>query len=138
MSTLAQVMDHETGFVRGFVLPACQKRWLEFLSKPKRRIAFLHRLADDKDFDSHFRLPIPPAQQTPEGIAALLHELHAPASCQLISEMSGIDREDMPLMAALQLVIGARLGTVISCIPGKLAYYEGESPRNRYVLFRAK
>jgi hypothetical protein len=40
----------------------------------------------------------------------------------------------MDLLAALELVIGSGLGTVISCIPGKLAYYEGELPGDRYVL----
>src|SRR5690349_7654064 len=115
-------MDHETGFVATFVLPDYQPRWLEFLSKPKRRSSFLHRLADDRDFDSRLRVPIPPAYQTPECVAAQFKKLHAPAACHLISEQTELDGRDMDLLAALEMVIGSGLGTVISCIPGKLAY----------------
>jgi hypothetical protein len=129
-------MDHEAGFVATFVLPECQARWLEFLSKPKRRNAFLHRLADDRDFESRFRVPISPAHQTPELVAAQLEKLHAPRVCHLISEQSEVDGRDMDLLEALELVIGCGLGTVISCLPGELAYYEGEMPRDRYVLHR--
>ena len=129
-------MDHETRFIEAFVLPDCQRRWLEFLSKPKRRSSFLHRLADDRDFDSRFRVLISPDQQTPDCVAAQLQKLNAPASCHLISEQTELDGREMDLLAALQLVIGSGLGTVISCIPGKLAYYEGEIPRDRYVLYR--
>jgi len=127
-------MSHETEFVETFILSDCQSRWLEFLNKPKRRSSFLHRLADDRDLDSRFRVPISPAQQTPECVATQLHKLRAPASCHVISEMTDLDGRNMDLIAALQLVIGSGLGTVISCIPGKLAYYEGEMPRDRYVL----
>jgi hypothetical protein len=131
-------MDHETQFVAAFILPDCQPRWLEFLSKPKRRSSFLHRLADDRDFDNRCRVPISPAQQTPELVAAQLRKLDAPKACHLISEQPERDGRDMELLAALELVIGSGLGTVISCIPGKLAYYEGETPRHRYVLHRRK
>ena len=123
-------------FVATFVLPDCQPRWLDFLSKPKRRSSFLHRLADDRDFDSRLRVPIPPSYQTPESVAAQLQKLHAPTACHLISEQTELDGRDMDLLAALELVIGSGLGTVISCIPGKLAYYEGEMPGDRYVLHR--
>ena len=27
-------------------------------------------------------------------------------------------------------------GTLICCVPGKLAYYEGEAPKNRFILSR--
>ena len=27
-------------------------------------------------------------------------------------------------------------GTIISCVPGRLAYFEGEAPKNRFILQR--
>src|SRR5580693_9463471 len=108
-------MNHETKFVETFVLADCQARWLEFLSKPKRRGSFLHRLADDRDLDGRFRVPVLPVQQSPEGIAFQLRKLHASTSCHVISEMADLDGRDMDLIAALQLVVGSGLGTIISC-----------------------
>jgi hypothetical protein len=40
----------------------------------------------------------------------------------------------MDLGAALEETIGYQMGTFISCIPGKLAYFDDES--SRYILER--
>jgi hypothetical protein len=42
----------------------------------------------------------------------------------------------MPLDAALEGVYCGDMGAIISCIPGKLAYYEGEDHGERYILDR--
>ncbi len=39
----------------------------------------------------------------------------------------------MDLGVALSETVGYGMGTVISCIPGQLGYFEGES-RERYIL----
>jgi len=39
----------------------------------------------------------------------------------------------MGLLDALKSVVGYGMGTVISCIPGRLGYFEGEF-RERYIL----
>jgi hypothetical protein len=41
-----------------------------------------------------------------------------------------------PLADALSRVIGAGYGTFLSCVPGKLGYYEAETPGERYFLIR--
>ena len=43
----------------------------------------------------------------------------------------------MPLHDALNDVVGSSDGTFVSCIPGKLAYFEGEEPNERYILERS-
>ena len=45
------------------------------------------------------------------------------------------DGEDMDLLTALEQVVGYGAGTVLWCIPGKLAYFEGEI-RERFLLVR--
>lgn len=42
----------------------------------------------------------------------------------------------MDLSDALIQVIGRGQGTFISCIPGELAYFEGEEPRERHICRR--
>jgi hypothetical protein len=41
----------------------------------------------------------------------------------------------MELLAALKQIVGNGTGTVLSCIPGRLAYFEGEI-RERFLLVR--
>jgi hypothetical protein len=40
----------------------------------------------------------------------------------------------MALAEALEAVVGGGFGTLISCIPGRLGYFEGELPRDRKLL----
>jgi len=45
------------------------------------------------------------------------------------------DGEEVKLLSALKQVVGHGIGTVLSCVPGKLAYFEGEI-RERFLLVR--
>jgi hypothetical protein len=67
--------------------------------------------------------------QKPEDIAKLLKQKGAPDVCFVVSEDSNLDRQQLPLLAALEQVVGYGMGTFISCIPGKLAYFEDEEQR---------
>jgi len=45
----------------------------------------------------------------------------------------------MPLLSALENVVGLGMPSIISCIPGKLAYFKSEQgygPPPRYILKR--
>ncbi len=44
----------------------------------------------------------------------------------------------MLLTDALAAVVGRGFGTILVCIPGSLAYYEGEDPGERYILERPR
>ena len=127
-------MEHEAAFIRSFVLPEKQSRWSELLLNPRRREVFLHRLADASDLNTKFKVSIPPSQQTVEGIQGLLRRRGAPGRCHVISESIDIDGKELSLGEALAEVLGQGMGSILSCIPGKLAYYEGEMPSDRYIL----
>ncbi len=55
----------------------------------------------------------------------------APTNCYVMSER--IDGIEMELLAALEEVVGNGNGAILSCIPGRLGYFEGEW-RERYIL----
>lgn len=42
----------------------------------------------------------------------------------------------MPLDEALRAVVGRGMGAFVSCVPGRLAYFESEEPGSRYLLHR--
>lgn len=115
-------------------MPEKQSRWLELLPNPKRRNIFLHRLTDDRDFNPKFRVAIIPSQQNPDCVERILKQNGAPEKCYVISESPNIDGKEMPLREAIEEVLGYGLGSLLSCIPGSLVYYEGEMPNDRYIL----
>lgn len=77
--------------------------------------------------------PIQPRYHHPPDVAHMLQGMGAPESCYFIGGEH--DGQDVPLLAALEEVVGYGTGTVLSCIPGKLAYFEGEV-RERFLLVR--
>jgi len=46
-----------------------------------------------------------------------------------MSEDSEIDGRELDLREALEHVSGRQIGTILSCVPGKLAYFESEDER---------
>jgi hypothetical protein len=53
-----------------------------------------------------------------------------------VSEIEELDGRILPLSNALNATFGMGLGTVLSCIPGALAYFEGERPGDRAIFER--
>lgn len=52
----------------------------------------------------------------------------------MISENPQLDARRVSLDVALEQVIGHGMGTLLSCVPGALAYFEGEEPGIRCIL----
>jgi hypothetical protein len=69
-------------------------------------------------------------------VECALRSRGAGATCYVISEAAGLDAKRLPLREALDRVIGYGMGTLLSCVPGKLAFYEGEGPSDRCILER--
>ena len=127
-------MDHETALVNAFILPARRARFLKFLPNPKRRREVLNRLYHLRDLDPRFLVEIRPSDQNAEAIAALLQKRGAPAQCHVISTDSQLDGRELPLREVLNQIVGSGEGTLVSCIAGKLGYFEGESLNDRVIL----
>jgi hypothetical protein len=128
---------HEQAFVESFVQRDRRERTLLCLANLRKRPKFLEWLMDHAD---HILMPecirgIKPNEQHPDPIYAILRRLGAPDSCHLISEHRDFDGKEMDLLAALKEIIGNGdgMGTVISCLPGRLGYLEGEW-KERYIL----
>jgi hypothetical protein len=64
-----------------------------------------------------------------------LVNMGAPKMCYVLSTDSNIDRQTLPLSRVLQSIVGGgNHGTLLSCVPGRLGYFEGESPGERFIL----
>jgi hypothetical protein len=127
--------EHEEGLVRAFVIRSKQERMLELLRKPKRRRDVLVTLPHFRDLDPRFAR-IVPQPHAASSILRLLQSRGAPAECYVVSEDEDLDARIMPLASALDAVVASGMGTLLSCIAGRLGYFEGEMPGERYLLDR--
>lgn len=127
---------HERSFVTAFVAPSRQDRYLRLLESARGRAKFVERLAHFPDFDRRHAEPVAAAAQEPARIGDILRRHGAPRMCYVLSSCSDLDGQQMLLTEALGIVVGSGCGTVISCVPGKLAYLELEEPGQRFVLRR--
>ena len=126
--------EHERRLIQSFILPQRQNRYLELLAKPERRKDITRSLAHFKHLDMRYAFRIPAACRLRPGILELLKSKGAPDSCYVLSENKEIDGKEMSLPEALEFVFGRGIGAFLSCIPGKLAYFEDEE--DNFVLER--
>jgi len=127
-------MNDEATLVSTFVNPLKRKHLIEILANPKRRHRATATLAHFQDFDLGAVVPLEGAADTPAAIESALRSRGAGDNCHVISENRAIDGKTLSLKAALEKVVGQGSGTLLSCVPGELAYYEGQAPSDRCIL----
>jgi len=127
-------VNHEDSLIAAFVKRGKRDRYREFVADPRLRHKFTHRLAHFDDFDPKYRLPIAGSSLSAETTARELQKRKAPAIVFVISEDLTLDGKELPLNEALRRVVGHGMGTVVSCVPGRLAFVETED--ERFILER--
>jgi hypothetical protein len=127
----------EEALLRAFIVPGKRNRYVSRLALPKARRKFMNsHLYHMRDLDPRFAVRIDPTDQRAEKIYDLLREHGAPATCYVISASSDRDGSEVDLREALTEMVGTCDGTFLSCLHGKLAYFEGEEQNERYLLAR--
>jgi hypothetical protein len=128
--------EHERALVRAFIIPNRRERYLRLLATARGRAKLRRSLAHCRDLDPRFARELSADMQTPAQIAALLQERGAPDECVILAEDSALDGRRMRLMETLEAIVGRGMGAFASCVPGRLAFYEGEDLGERYILER--
>jgi hypothetical protein len=129
--------EHEALVIGAFVTPARRRRMRELHAVPARRRKLIGELLAGVDsFDPRCVRTIPPGQQGAADIERLLRSRGAPSTCHAMSENGEVDGRDLPLADALAEIVGWGASSLLSCLPGRLAYFEGEEPNERYLLER--
>jgi hypothetical protein len=131
-------MEHEEATIGAFVMREKQKLFLSFIASPGSRRKFTAELANFRWFDRRFVTSVP-WQGNPglslfgqqlSGINNLSSQLQskgAKDTCWVMSGNPQIDGQEMGLNAALEYAINSDAGTLLCCVPGKLAYYKGKN-----------
>ena len=128
--------SHEEQFARSFIVPEKRSRYLTLLVSKTGRSKLLNGFNHCHDLDLRFAMPIPSNQQSADSIESVLRRKGAPDTCYVMSDNRDIDAREMSLSDALLETVGMDAGTLISCVPGKLAYFELEGFDGRYILQR--
>jgi hypothetical protein len=124
----------EHSLIGAFVKRSKRGRYRELLSNPHLRRKFTGQLAHFTDFDPKYRLPIPSNKLFIDNIARELQKRHSPSIVYAISEDPSLDQKELPLVEALKRIVGRGMGSVLSCIPRRLAFVETED--ERFILER--
>lgn len=121
----------ETAFIAAFVIPDKRSRYANFLPNPKRRGEILNRFNHFFDFIPERATQIPRASSSE--LAGVLRARGASRLGYVIG--GGPDGCELPLEEAIESSLASGWGTVISCIPGRLALYLQEfPPGNAFIL----
>ncbi|WP_257313204.1 hypothetical protein [Geothrix fuzhouensis] len=121
-------MSHEDEFVKAFITSEKRARWAQFLSSPKRRKEILARLNHHLPYIQEFATEVPGHQDFPAELEQLLRAKGAGPTCHVMVNGLKIDGLEMALSKALHEICMHEFGAVLSCLPGRLAYYKPESP----------
>jgi hypothetical protein len=127
-------VHNDLALIAAFVKRRKRDRYREILSNPRLRHKFTKQLAHFTDFDPRYRLPIPSNKLFANNIEIELKKRDAPNVVFAISEDPALDQKELPLVEALKQIVGSGMGTVLSCIPGRLAFVETED--ERFILER--
>jgi hypothetical protein len=123
---------HEEATILAFIKREKRDRYLTLLANAERRSKFLTCLNHCDDFDARFVEELASASN----VSAVLIGHGSPPECHLISDVKSLDGRLMPLAEAVESVEFAGFGSILCCIPGKLACHIGEAGTGRRLLLR--
>jgi hypothetical protein len=140
-------MTDEEALIRAFITPEKRARYLDKLASPKKRRKFIaERLYHMGDLDPRYArklepgMPLVPFEERHDAHIETTYDVlrgrGAPANCHVISTNDDLDGHEMDLLSALRAIVGRQDGTLISCVPGRLGYFEGEGYNERFILER--
>lgn len=131
--------EEEIAFVEAFIIPAKRERYKLLLANRKRRSEILDRLNHVLDLIPALATRVESNRLGIEGIENLLvqHGADTKEPVYILSDVRELDGLRLPLRDALNKVFQHDFGSVVCCLPGKLAYYKPESPANGSILERS-
>ncbi|TGK08631.1 hypothetical protein EHO58_05505 [Leptospira selangorensis] len=126
---------HILKFSISFIERAYRDRFEQILTKPRIRKKFIESLPHFQHFINSNMLRIPGSfQELDEIYKALSSVRNIPDEVYIISESAKLDMQFLRLDDGLNEIVSSGHSSIISILPGELAYYEGEGLGERYIL----
>jgi len=126
--------EHELGFTT-FLAEPTQRRVRTLLELGTKRRKDVRALLDHSvQLDLRYAHHLEGNHASARSVEAVLRKYGASDTCYLMSADEALDGQEMLLSDALHTVGGSFSGAFISCIPGKLGYFEYEDMKSAYLL----
>ena len=135
---MMEINEQERALVGAFIIKDKRERYLQMLANPKRRRDILDRFNHLLDFDPSFAALVPKEMRTSERVVQLLRQRGAPEMCHVVVDSLDIDSEDLPLKEALESIIAHDFGSVVCCLPGRLAFHKPEAVEQTWYILEKK
>ncbi len=126
-------MEHEQLLIKTFIIKERQSRYLNLIATAKGRKKFRTYISHFKDLNIQYCIPLNSIKSYSQ-LYDLLKSEGALDLCYIISENSNYDMRFLSLFDSTQKMFNSGIAYFLSCIPGKLAYYEGEEINQRFLL----
>ena len=121
---------HEDKTIGSFFKPGRKERYITIHGNDQRRSKWLDKLNHNPGLIDKYQTPL----NSKTDIYQELKRKGATDNCFVISCSKEIDLKEMKLKEAINQTELLGWGTIISCIPGVLAYYYGEMGEQRIIL----
>ena len=126
------ITQQEQALIKKFIIKDKQDRYLAFLDKDKTRKKFTKELYHFKDFNWKLFREIPGSETEWKTIATRINSNKNFSTCSVICVNNEYDGKIMSVDEAIKNVVGIE-GTILIFGDAEIVYYEGESPKNRYI-----
>lgn len=128
---------HEKSLYENFVLDSYKRRLISFITENrKRRAEFRRSFAHfESYFDEKYLTRVPYELLTCMNIAGRLGSQSNVV--HVFSEIEKYDGVEFPLMEVLNNLLMSGHGFLLSIVPGRLAFYQGENIANAFILARS-
>jgi hypothetical protein len=124
--------EHEEKPIEAFIVREKRQGYKSLLGNPKKRRAILDCLNHCHDLDERYVTWLP----SNAAVEQLLRQEGSPDEVYVISDTKSVDGKTLPLDEAIFQSSAGNWGTIISCIPGQLAYYYDEAGDGQALLKR--
>lgn len=126
-------MHNELLLFKAFIIKQRQDRYINLVATDKGRKKLRTYIAHFEDIESKHSTSLH-SLKTDLELVDLLKSHGAPSKCYIIAENSKYDMKTLPLNDAIKQLFNSGIAFFLSCIPGKLAYYESENSSQRLLL----
>jgi hypothetical protein len=128
--------EHEQGFLEFLAEPSRRRMKTLLELGERRRRDVLSQLHHAVRLDPRYSQHLTGSDAFSAPVEAKLQKLGAPATCYVIGANTDLDAREVPLREALNAIIGMGNGAFVSCVPGRLGFYEFEDIKSSYLLAR--
>ena len=132
------MQHHLSAFLEAFVAKPYKKNWLLTLARATQTDNLLRGMdALAQELDARYCLQLPTGSRHQD--MSYVRQALASYKCLTSVVFSAADvgpAQTMPVEQALQAVVGSGTTSIISFIPGRVAYFEGHSIGERYLCIK--